>query len=360
VDNARAVGATFSKEIAKFLRRGLRISLRHPRVLPLVLRLLRGQQRAARLRSRMEERGVHVPPMLICSVTNRCNLSCKGCYAQVHRNSEEGELTSDELADALRQAEELGVSIVLIAGGEPLTRPEILDITEAFPSIIFVMFSNGLLIDEHVVKRLRKQRHVVPIVSLEGDSPDTDNRRGAGVHEAARGAMKQLGDAGVLYGTSLTVTAGNFDTVLSERFVTGLIADGCWLLFFIDYVPIEEGTEDLVLTTELIEEEARRLDVYRRNHPALLVAFPGDEEMYGGCLAAGRGFVHLSPEGRVEPCPFSPYSDASLRNQRLEEALKSDLLRAIRENHEILDETKGGCALWEAREWVASLQQHSD
>ena len=125
-------------------------------------------------------------------------------------------------------------------------------------------------------------------------------------------------------------------------------------------MPIEEGTEDLVLTTELIEEEARRLDVYRRKHPALLVAFPGDEEMYGGCLAAGRGFVHLSPEGRVEPCPFSPYSDASLRDQRLEEALKSDLLRAIRENHEILDETKGGCALWEAREWVASLQQDSN
>ncbi|MGB2982650.1 MAG: radical SAM protein [Candidatus Bipolaricaulia bacterium] len=359
MDNAQAVGATFSEEIAKFLVSGLWISLRHPRVLPLFLRLLRGQRRAARLRSRMEKRGVHVPPMLILSVTKRCNLSCKGCYAQVHQTSEGKEMTPDELADALRQAEELGVSIVLIAGGEPLTRPEILDITETFPNIIFAMFTNGLLIDEHVVQRLRRQRHVVPIVSLEGDSPDTDSRRGSGVHEAARGAMKRLGEAGVLFGTSLTVTTGNFDTVLSERFVAGLIKDGCWLVFFIDYVPIEKGTEDLILTTDLIAEEARRLVAYRRDLPALFVAFPGDEDRYGGCLAAGRGFVHLSPEGRVEPCPFSPYSDASLRNQRLEEALKSDLLRAIRENHEILDETNGGCALWEAREWVASLQRHS-
>ncbi|MFC2078567.1 radical SAM/SPASM domain-containing protein [Candidatus Bipolaricaulota bacterium] len=298
--------------------------------------------------------------MLILSITNRCNLSCKGCYAQAHEQRTGEELSPNELADALRQAEELGVSVVLLAGGEPLTRPEILDITEAFPNIIFAMFTNGLLIDDALASRLKKQRHVVPIVSLEGDCPDTDSRRGLGVHDAARGAMKRLSKAGVLHGTSLTVTTDNFDTVLSKRFVAELIKNGCWLFFFIDYVPIEEGTEALILTPDLIEEEARRLVVYRRDLPGLFVAFPGDEDLYGGCLAAGRGFVHLSPEGRVEPCPFSPHSDTSLKTQSLEEALKSDFLKTIRENHEILDETRGGCALWEARKWVASLLQDAN
>lgn len=359
-DNSQAVGDTFTKEIAKFLRRGLRISIRHPRVFPLLVRLLSRQRRAARLRDQMEKRGVHVPPMLIVSVTNRCNLACKGCYAQAHNTPKGEELSTDQLADALRQAEELGVSVVLLAGGEPLTRPEILDITEQFPNIIFAMFTNGLLIDDMLASRLKKQRHVVPIISLEGDCPDTDSRRGPGVHEAARGAMTRLSKSGVLYGTSLTVTTENFDTVLGERFVAGLIDDGCWLFFFIDYVPIEEGTEELMLTQELIDEEARRLVTYRRDLPGLFVAFPGDEDLYGGCLAAGRGFVHLSPEGRVEPCPFSPHSDANLKTQTLKDALRSDFLKAIRENHEILDETKGGCALWEAREWVASLLQDTN
>ncbi|MHB8278883.1 MAG: SPASM domain-containing protein [Candidatus Humimicrobiaceae bacterium] len=75
----------------------------------------------------------------------------------------------------------------------------------------------------------------------------------------------------------------------------------------------------------------------------------------GGCLASGRGFAHISPEGNLEPCPFAPYSDTNLKNLSLKEALNSDFLRKIRENHDKLSETKGGCALWENRDWVQSI-----
>ncbi len=135
------------------------------------------------------------------------------------------------------------------------------------------------------------------------------------------------------------------------------MAAGCRLFFFINYVPIQEGTETLVLTDEQRQLESRLIASFRRELPALFVAFPGDEGAFGGCLAAGRGFVHVSPEGRLEPCPASPFSDASLRDLCLKEALQSRLLRAIRENGDRLSEASGGCALWENREWVASLLQ---
>ncbi len=83
----------------------------------------------------------------------------------------------------------------------------------------------------------------------------------------------------------------------------------------------------------------------RRQYPALFIAFPGDEEAYGGCLAAGRGFIHINPEGNLEPCPFAPYTDTNLTNLPLREALNSQLLKTIRENHDQLTETRGGCAL---------------
>ncbi|HEY5001279.1 MAG TPA: hypothetical protein VII15_05525, partial [Candidatus Cryosericum sp.] len=73
------------------------------------------------------------------------------------------------------------------------------------------------------------------------------------------------------------------------------------------------------------------------------------------CLAAGRGFIHVSPSGGVEPCPFAPYSDASVRGMSLRDALASPLLAAIRDNHDRVTETSGGCALWSQREWVRSL-----
>ena len=95
--------------------------------------------------------------------------------------------------------------------------------------------------------------------------------------------------------------------------------------------------------------------MFRAKFPALFIAVPGDEEEIGGCLSAGRGFIHISAEGDVEPCPFAPYSDANLRDLSLKDALQSEFLRNIRQNHAQLSETEGGCALWIEREWVRSL-----
>ena len=63
----------------------------------------------------------------------------------------------------------------------------------------------------------------------------------------------------------------------------------------------------------------------------MLISFPGDEVLSGGCLAAGRGFFHINARGGVEPCPFSPYSDTNLAECSLEEALDSPLFRHLRE-----------------------------
>ena len=94
---------------------------------------------------------------------------------------------------------------------------------------------------------------------------------------------------------------------------------------------------------------------YNRKFPALFIGFPGDEDTYGGCLAAGRGFVHVSPSGDLEPCPAAPVSDANLSGVSLKDALHSPFLGTIRRHHNLLTETTGGCALRANREWVQAL-----
>jgi len=135
------------------------------------------------------------------------------------------------------------------------------------------------------------------------------------------------------------------------------MAAGSRVFLFLDYVPVQEGTEELILTDEQREEESKLIASFRAELPALFIAFPGDEAKFGGCLAADRGFVHISPEGHVEPCPVSPFSDSSLEDLSLREALQSEFLRTIRESDGSLSEAEGGCALWEKREWVDSLLQ---
>lgn len=99
--------------------------------------------------------------------------------------------------------------------------------------------------------------------------------------------------------------------------------------------------------------ESPEMDAERLKEP--LVAFSIDEEAFGVCLAAGRGFIHVSPEGFVEPCPFSPHSDTSLGESTLRKALDSRLLAVVRENSGSLEETGKGCALFRKRGWVLLL-----
>jgi MoaA/NifB/PqqE/SkfB family radical SAM enzyme len=290
----------------------------------------------------MAREGVHVPPIAIFSITNKCNLHCKGCYAQAIR----GEGTPDELsAEKLRgivaEADALGISFFVIAGGEPLTRPEIMDITAAYPHILFLLITNGMLLDAAMIETLKKQRNTVPVLSIEGTQTDTDERRGKGVHERLRQKMGELKRAGVFFSLSFTVTRNNFATVTDLDFLQGAVDDGCRLFFHLEYTPIRAGTDEWVITDEQRNEMKGLVDGFRRRFPAVFIAVPWDEEEQGGCLAAARGFVHISANGDLEPCPFAPYSDTSLLRVPLREALQSRFLRLMRENHALFAETDG-------------------
>jgi len=288
--------------LRRFFLDALRVCLKHPPQAASLLRTVFHQSRAARRRAAWWKRGLHVPPIMICSVTNRCNLSCKGCYARILRPARGAELSGARLREILGEAEELGIRFLVIAGGEPFLRPDLLELTRAFPRLLFLVFSNGLLIQAKTVHELARQRNVVPVLSLEGYAEDTDLRRGNGVYSRLQALLPQLKRRGIFFSVSLTVTRGNLASVTEERFIRGLVQRGCRLFFFIEYSPIKEGTE-----------------------------------------------------GELEPCPFVPYSDVNLSSTSLREALRSDFLRAIRENGGQLRENHGGCTLWAQREWVRSL-----
>jgi MoaA/NifB/PqqE/SkfB family radical SAM enzyme len=232
-----------------------------------------------------------------------------------------------------------------------------LNITKDFPEIIFPLITNGLLIDEELLRKLKEQRNVVPVISLEGYKKDTDERRGKGVYERLLGVIRKIGEENIFFGLSLTITRSNFDTITGDGLIEHFLDLGCKLFFFIEYVSVEQGPQNWILTEEQRDSLTTRTDDFGARLPGLFFVFPGDEEKFGGCLSAGRGFVHINPEGDLEPCPFVPYSDTNLRDFSLREALRSQFLRDIRQNHEQLEKRQGSCTLWEKREWVCSLLQ---
>ena len=361
VKDDRYYNRVLDDSITSVLCQAMRILVARPSLLAFTMRTLLSQRRAAARRRELERQGIQVPAVMIISVTRQCNLSCKGCYMKAQRRARGPEMTPDQLRSVVSQARDLGVSFIVFAGGEPLVRgDEILALAQAFPKIILGIITNGLLVDESMAGALACRRNIVPVISFEGFQGETDTRRGEGVYMRLMETCSLLDRAGVFFGCSLTVTRSNHALVTGEAFIRGMIDAGCRVFTFVEYVPIQEGTENLVLTGEQRAALIGCLRTFPGRFPALFIGFPGDEEVFGGCLSSGRGFVHVSATGDLEPCPAAPFSDANLTRIPLRQALQSRFLREIRRHHEQLTETKGGCALWTNREWAASVLRESE
>jgi MoaA/NifB/PqqE/SkfB family radical SAM enzyme len=303
-------------------------------------------------RQRNARAGLVVPPVLIASITRKCNLNCAGCYSKALRPGVAEELSDASFMSLFEEAIELGVGTILLAGGEPLMRRPLLEAASTLPGILLPVFTNGTLMDSSFID-LAASSSLVPVLSVEGDEADTDARRGSGIHEAVAGRMAAMKEKGLLFGASITLTSHNAERVLSPAYLGSLAAAGISVLFLIEFVPVEKGTEGLVLTDSQ-KAELEKPGAFG-GLPYPVVVLPGDEAEYGGCLAAGRGFVHLASDGRLEACPFAPFSDSNAADLSLRSALESPLLAALRERHGELSETSGGCALWNKAGWVAGL-----
>jgi MoaA/NifB/PqqE/SkfB family radical SAM enzyme len=344
-----------NKSLRIFFMDALRITLKKPSQAFSFLRTIGWLRSAALLRESWKQQGYVIPPILIFSITNECNLNCPGCYNKSFHQSNGNELSDAKLWQIAAEARDLGVSFFVIAGGEPFLRPVLLDIMKEYPQILFLVFTNGTLIDDKMIIRFRQQKNVVPMISLEGNQHETDERRGDGTFEQLQQTMTQMNKLGIFFGLSLTLVRKNFSTITEEEFISTCAKLGCKFFLYLEYTPTQQGTENWVLTDEQRSQVREKMQYYRSKFPALFIAVPWDEDDVGGCLSAGRGFVHINAAGDLEPCPFAPFSDTNVRDNSLKEALQSKLCEKIRKTPELSTEKGGGCVLWQERELVQSL-----
>jgi MoaA/NifB/PqqE/SkfB family radical SAM enzyme len=168
--------------------------------------------------------------------------------------------------------------------------------------------------------------------------------------------MEELKSRKLFYGASLTVTTDNLDMLTSFSYINHLRDLGCRIIFFIEYVPVETHTAYLALDEDGILKIENNLENLRlKFDDVIFLSFPGDEKAMGGCLAAGRGFLHISPDGKAEACPFSPYSDRNIAEIGLKEALKSPFFAKLRNTGLVGSEHTGGCSLFQHEERVKNL-----
>ncbi len=345
-----------SDGVASLVRDILRATLDNPKESAYFARYALAARKAGTHRHRYEKAGEHIPSFLIASITGSCNLQCAGCYDHANRAcASHADMSRDEWKHIFTEAEALGVSAILLAGGEPLMRRDVLEEAALHPAILFPVFTNGTMLGGSMYL-FEANRNLIPIISIEGDKMQTDLRRGAGIYAKTMDAMAALAGRKLLFGASITVTRENLSMVTSDGFASMLRERGCKALVFVEYVPVENP--ELALDDVGRDLLAERVAALRASSDSIVISFPGDERESGGCLAAGRGFFHINAGGGAEPCPFSPYSDTSLKTSSLRDALKSPLFTKLRDGETLLQEHTGGCTLFTQSELVRSLVIH--
>ncbi|MBO7467099.1 MAG: radical SAM protein [Bacteroidaceae bacterium] len=357
------LAAYMSGSIRNIMAKAYRNVLSNPREAKFAYRMQRLFDKSEkRRRQARETEGLEVPPFLISSISTICNLHCKGCYARSNGIARDGEadektsLTPHQWRDIFTEAAALGINFALLAGGEPMMRRDILEQVTEVKDMIFPIFTNGTLIGPSYLEFLRKHLNMVPVISIEGTAIGTDERRGQGVFRRAMQSMEMLKGEDLFFGTSITVTTENMEQVTAREFIAQLRNYGCKIVFFIEYVPTEPDTEHLAFTDEHVARMEKVLEERRADYDdVIFLSFPGDEKALGGCLASGRGFFHIGPDGAAEPCPFSPFSDSNVTELGVRGALQSPLFRKIRAARALGWEHTGGCTLFEHREEIEQM-----
>jgi MoaA/NifB/PqqE/SkfB family radical SAM enzyme len=138
------------------------------------------------------------PFQLLVQVTNRCNMQCTFCEFWSNPAPRGDELTVQDYARVAREAAALGCFLVSVEGGEPLLRPDLVEIVRAFGrDHLPVVFTNGWLVTPARARALFDAGLSQACVSI--DFPDAerhDRKRGLpGAFERAWRAVEVLRDA---------------------------------------------------------------------------------------------------------------------------------------------------------------------
>lgn len=278
-----------------------------------------------------KKENINVPWTILIDPTSRCNLKCKGCWANEYNKTDD--LSYDTIDRIIREGKEIGIYMYIFSGGEPFVRiDDILKLCEKHNDCYFTCFTNGTLITKDIAKKISEVGNFAPGISIEGFEEATDYRRGKGTFEKLSKGMDYLRDEGVLYGVSACYHHYNYKDIGSEEFYDFLIDKGAYFMWLFTYMPIgKDADTDLCCRADEREYMYHKVREFRKTKPIFAMDFWNDGEYVDGCIAGGRNYFHLNANGDVEPCAFVHYSDTNIKNSTLMEALKSPLFKAYRE-----------------------------
>ena len=287
------------------------------------------------------------------NVTNACNMFCDHCYREAGCKAEE-ELSTEEAKTLLEQIARAGFKIMIFSGGEPLIRPDILELVSYATSLGLrsVFGTNGTLITLEMAQKLKNAGAMGMGISLDSMDKKKHNefRKFEGAWEGAVQGMRNCRAVGLPFQIHTTVMDWNNHEL--EAITDFAVAEGAVAHHFFFLVPTGRAKtiEAESLRAEQYEETLTRImkkqtEVDIELKPTCAPQFMRIAAQMGiktrfrrGCLA-GTAYCIISPRGKVQPCAYLNMELGDVRETPFDEIWK---------NNEVLNtlrtlEYKGGC-----------------
>jgi len=308
------------------------------------------------------------------SITTKCNLKCKHCYSESVDQAAPDELSTEEAFRLMDDLSKWRTGLLVIDGGEPLCREEILDVVKYASSkgIRTTIGSNGTLIDEAMARKMLDAGVKAVAISVDGANAQThDSFRGVtGTFEQTLKGVEACRNAGLPF---------QFNTVIRKETVPQLedilhlaVNNGANAAEFFDLVAVgraKDECKDQVLSND---ERRRAIEWLAQSqedcpivirvpacpmYPLLLQQkhiqprhFPVEMlqrvPYYGRGCAAGMpmGYVMVKSNGDVNPCMLLQVKLGNIRQQSIISIWENSPVLAELRQRELLKGECGNCS----------------
>ena len=277
------------------------------------------------------------------NITRLCNLKCTHCYLPagfVDTNEfpvgyyRDSELTQSQCFRVIDEIADINPNVLLIlTGGEPLLRPDILKISDyaARTGFLVVMGTNGVLLNDETVQRMSDHGVAGAGISLDAVDPvNHDKFRGMeGAWEGTMNGVEALKRANLDFLVQTSVTRWNYDEIPQIVDFAYELGAKVFNLYFLvrtgrgkTVMDITPAQYETMLST-LFELQAKyrgkmlvaakcaphykRVIYEQQSDSPFLQAYPS------GTCPCGIYYCRITPEGDLTPCPYMPVSVGNLK-----------------------------------------------
>lgn len=254
----------------------------------------------------------NMPNLLSFAVNDACDAACEHCsfFSGVDDKSR-AVLTLEQCRRVIKQAQQLGVSVINFVGGEPLLRDDLPHIIRSVnkDQSTTALFTNGSLLYERVAELKQAGLDSVYISIDYADADQHDQFRGQkGLFERAIKGINKAKTLGLSTGISCSIDPDAFYSGELDRIIELGKNIGIHEVLIFDTLPTGRAKHraDLVDNIHWIDEMIDSLTPYNQDasYPGVIAFAYMTSHRSVGC-SCGTSYFYISPYGDVMSCDFN-------------------------------------------------------